>query len=72
MTKFQKSILSILAIGLLVALVLVLRQQEISRCKNFYSIVEKEKSEKFWFTPSNFEKPYNWCSWVLYGFKYNK
>lgn len=73
MTKFQKSLISILVCSLLVILVLVLRQQEISRCKNFYSDIEKEKAKStFWFTPPNFEKPFNYCSWVLYGFKYKK
>ncbi|WKZ25451.1 MAG: hypothetical protein QY322_03640 [bacterium] len=73
MTKFQKSLLKILIFGLLITLFLILRQQEISRCKNFYSEVEKEKAKStFWFKPSGLEKPYNYCSWVLYGFKYTK
>lgn len=73
MTKFQKYLLSILIFSLLLILVLVFRQQEISRCKNFYSDIEREKTKNtFWFKPSGFEKPYSYCSWVLYGFKYKK
>lgn len=73
MAKFQKSLLKILVFSLLLILILVLRQQEISRCKNFYSDIEREKTKNtFWFTPAGFEKPYNYCSWVLYGFNYKK
>ena len=73
MTKFQKNLLLILVSGLLFTLVLALRRQEIYRCKNFYIDIEKEKAKStFWFTPAGFEKPYNYCSWVLFGFNYNK
>lgn len=71
LTRFQKCLIGISLVFILTIAAIVIRQQEISRCKSFYT-ERKEKLDgriDFLRFDNNFSASYKWCDWILYGWR---
>lgn len=70
LTKFQKYLLALFLVGLTSLVFVMLRQQEISRCRNFFAEQKAKLSGRIdWARDDpNYKGLYRWCDFVVYGF----